>query len=188
MADPMKQQVQELRAAVTRAQRDHDLAARQHADAQRIHRLHAPGACTDSCSRTLHAAEEARRAAETKLDDALAELQNFEEEERERDSDADAIGPQTDYTFKEIVLKLSRWQQRATYGAVAELLHASAHWVPEWIPKPDQDNCFIVNARTGEPTGYPADAVHSQLKKYPRILRTGAELLAWLQTHKIVNR
>jgi hypothetical protein len=118
--------------------------------------------------------------------DARLELENAVDEAREAAGEDDVLGPPESYSFNDIVAKLSHFQQRATYGAVGELVD----WDPRFVRRRVRcrehiDNCFIVSALTHEPTDYPPERIHPALKRYPRVLRTGPELLAWLNEHPL---
>lgn len=128
-----------------------------------------------------------RERAQSALDDATAELENHADEEREANPD-DPL-PQTDYWVHEIVEKLYRYRQRATYRAVGDLRNADAWMVRGWFKgREAYDNSFIVERKTGEPSDYPADKIHPALKSRLEVLETGEALLEWLQTHPLPRR
>lgn len=188
MADPARSHLAELRATVLRATDARDRAARRLDDAERAHRLHVSESCPAACAEGLRFARAEHQAREEQLASARMDLENHEEEERERGAAEDPVGPQDAYTFKEIVEKLYRGRRRATYGCVAAYLGANPKHVREWIKRPDLDNCFLVNERTGGPTNYPPEAIHHELKKHPKVLRTRDELIAWLPTQQVTIR
>lgn len=119
---------------------------------------------------------------------AVDVLENSEADEREAAGEDERI-PQTDYTAAEIVAKLHHYRQRATYAAVGGMLNAPPHYVRAWfVGQEGPDNSFVVSAKTREPTDYPKTKVHPSLKKSEVVLSTADGLLAWLQSHPLVQR
>ena len=78
-----------------------------------------------------------------------------------------------------IVELLDRQKQRATYGAVAGLLGKAPRSLMTGRPK-DHAHSWIVNQKSGTPSGFPAGEVHPALHARSRILQTPEELGAWL--------
>lgn len=72
---------------------------------------------------------------------------------------------------------------RATYGAVGEVLGLRAQSVGAVLGSRTTRASWVVNARTGEPTGYGANEKHPELHRTERIVRTGEELSQLLQQH-----
>ena len=78
-------------------------------------------------------------------------------------------------TLDAVVAALARHQRRATYGAVAGLLARPATFLMQGRPR-DALNSWVVNAETGEPTGYTADQCDPWLRRHPEVLRTPGEV------------
>jgi len=79
----------------------------------------------------------------------------------------------------EIIATLGRYRQRATYGALADLVGGLPRSVMSGLPK-TPDNSWVVAMGTGLPTGYGEHEMHADLRSRSKILSTGDELLAWL--------
>lgn len=83
-------------------------------------------------------------------------------------------------SLDEIVDRLDRHGQRATYGAVAQLLGRS----PRGLLR-DRERArkftWIVNRGTGLPSGYADDQIDPRVPGSGPVLATGAELRAWLE-------
>ena len=79
-----------------------------------------------------------------------------------------------------IVELLSRHHQRATYGAVAELVGRVPRFVMQGRPR-NRLNSWVVSQDTGLPSGYPEPMIHPQIDERDTILTTAAELSAWLE-------
>jgi hypothetical protein len=177
MADSMQDSVVQLRAKVRAAETAQGRAAARASDSEKALKWNATPAAREA--NELAAAELA--ATQAALAEATGELENLLEDRREANAD-DPLPPQTDYKLREIVEKLSYFQQRATYGAVGDFLNARAWMVRGWFRGSEAfDNSFVVAADTGEPTDYSASKVHPSLKRHPAILRNSDELLTWLQ-------
>jgi hypothetical protein len=71
--------------------------------------------------------------------------------------------------------------QRATYGAVAEYLGQPARSLMADVPK-RRLYSWIVSAQTGEPTKYPASAIHPDLFENDAVLSSGGELGDWIRS------
>ena len=85
----------------------------------------------------------------------------------------------SEYTLDEIIDALDRNRQRATYGAVAGVVHSTARTLMKGRER-EQKNSWIVSTSTGIPTGYPPDALHPELKVNQKVLRTKEELSEFL--------
>lgn len=79
-------------------------------------------------------------------------------------------------TVDEILDRLSRERVRATYGAVGEVLELPAPSVWRTLRSHTRKASWVVNSRTGEPTGHAVDQRHPDLYRTQHIIRTGAEL------------
>lgn len=80
---------------------------------------------------------------------------------------------------------LSRERIRATYGAVGEVLGRPAQSVGGMLGNRTTRASWVVNAKTGEPTGYNAEEKHAELHRTEQIIRTGEELSQLLQGRTI---
>jgi hypothetical protein len=85
-------------------------------------------------------------------------------------------------SLKHTLELLHRHHQRATYGALAELIGRTPQTVLQGCPR-NWLHSWVVNQQTGEPTAYPSALIHPALREHPEILRTGAALSAWLDSH-----
>jgi hypothetical protein len=82
-------------------------------------------------------------------------------------------------TIDSIAEQLERFHQRATYGAVAGLLKRGPRNLMTGRTRSQRDS-WIVSSGDGMPTGYPPEQVHPEIKSRETILRSAAELEAWL--------
>ncbi len=83
-------------------------------------------------------------------------------------------------SLDQIVELLAKNRQRATYGAVAELVGGIAFGLMKGRPK-DHQNSWVVAEKDGRPTGYGPDEIDPALVVRVGILKTGAELEEWLR-------
>ncbi len=79
-------------------------------------------------------------------------------------------------TLDQILDCLNREQIRATYGAVGEVIGIPAIGVGAALGRRTQRASWVVNARTGKPTGYNCQQEHPDLRRKLRIITTGDEL------------
>lgn len=86
----------------------------------------------------------------------------------------------TGQTLDSIIDQLSRFQQRATYGAVAGVVDSSPRSLMKGRPR-DQRSCWVVGRSTGQPTGYADDQVDPRLNSRETVLGTTEDLRAWLE-------
>jgi alkylated DNA nucleotide flippase Atl1 len=84
----------------------------------------------------------------------------------------------------QIVDCLNRERIRATYGAVGEILGRPAQSVGGVLGGRTKRASWVVNAKTGEPTGYGADEKHPDLHRTEQIIRTGKELSQLLKSSR----
>lgn len=84
------------------------------------------------------------------------------------------------YTLDQILNLLDRFHQRATYGAVADLIDRPAQYLRNGRPR-DPRNSWIVDQDTWLPTGYFKDQVHRDIISRERILSSAKELESWLR-------
>lgn len=75
---------------------------------------------------------------------------------------------------------LERHRQRATYGAVAELLGKTPRSLMQGLPK-NWRNSFVVNQASGEPSEYHDLQKHPALREPETILSTPQELATFLR-------
>jgi len=84
----------------------------------------------------------------------------------------------------EIVTLLNTHHQRATYGAVGDVVGLPAQSVGQLLGPRNHLNSWVVNARTGLPTGYRKTEMHSALLENDPLLANGEDLLAWINQHQ----
>lgn len=89
------------------------------------------------------------------------------------------IATVTEYSLDSIIEQLDRFHQRATYGAVANLVNAAPRSLMSGRPRNAQSS-WIVSRKDGEPTGYDPEQKHPDLESRQAILGTGDDLRAWL--------
>jgi alkylated DNA nucleotide flippase Atl1 len=85
----------------------------------------------------------------------------------------------TELTIDEILDALDHGRQRATYGAVAALLGTSPRTLMAGRER-DQRHSWVVNRKSGEPTGYSAEQFHPDLREKPEIFDTKEALEQYL--------
>jgi hypothetical protein len=78
-----------------------------------------------------------------------------------------------------ILVHLEEGRTRATFGAVAGLLGVTPRFLMRDRPR-DPLHSWVVNKRTGLPSGYPDDACHQDLRLNDRIIRDVDELRAFV--------
>jgi hypothetical protein len=82
-----------------------------------------------------------------------------------------------------IVKLLNRYHQRATYGAVAELVGGVPRAIMQGRPR-NWLHSWVVNQETGLPSEYPAPKIHPAIDEQTIILCDAGALAAWLDAHK----
>jgi hypothetical protein len=82
-------------------------------------------------------------------------------------------------TVNQVVTILNQFGQRATYGALAEVVGGVARSVMSGRPRTPL-NSWIVRARGGFPTGYTQGQMATNLLARRQVLATGAALQQWL--------
>jgi hypothetical protein len=85
------------------------------------------------------------------------------------------------WTLDEVLDRLERHRQRATYGAVGQLVGRPPLYLMQGRDRSHR-NSWIVAKATGLPTGYEEDDMHPALRERPEVLRSGEELEFWLRT------
>jgi hypothetical protein len=83
------------------------------------------------------------------------------------------------HSIRSIVEALNQFHQRATYGAVADLLGKVPRSVMQGYPR-DWKHSWVVNQDSGLPSEYPSLKVHPAIRERAAILSTADELNAWL--------
>ena len=71
---------------------------------------------------------------------------------------------------------LNRERVRATYGAVGDVLGLPPQSVGRALGRQTPRASWVVNAKAGEPTGYPIVQKHPDLYRTRHIIRSGQEL------------
>ena len=79
-----------------------------------------------------------------------------------------------------IIDQLDRYRQRATYGAVAAVLNRPPRNLMSGRARSQRES-WIVSRNDGMPTGYQPDQVHPEIKSRDQILKSGPELVTWLE-------
>ena len=87
----------------------------------------------------------------------------------------------TTMTLDQIIDALDRAHQRATYGAVASLLGEAPRTLMKGHER-DQRHSWIVNLKTGEPTGYSPDLLHPDLREHDEVLETKESLARFIES------
>jgi hypothetical protein len=82
----------------------------------------------------------------------------------------------------DILARLEQYRQRATFGAVAGLLHREPLTLFDGYPRSPRTS-WVVSKSTGKPTGQDGSALHPDLFKNPHVISYSAELESWLATH-----
>ncbi len=84
-------------------------------------------------------------------------------------------------TLDRILDALDAHRQRATYGAVGELLGRPARSVLLGRPRTPRHS-WVVRKDTGLPTGYSRHEQHPELQARAEVLASGADLRQWLES------
>jgi hypothetical protein len=79
--------------------------------------------------------------------------------------------------LEKFVAFLERNKIRATYAAVAEAADVPPRSVGGLLGDRSQRASWVVNASTGEPTGYAENEEHPDLRVNKEIIRTGDDLI-----------
>lgn len=75
---------------------------------------------------------------------------------------------------------LEKHEIRATYQAVGDALDVSARAVGAMLGERNPRASWVVATRAGKPTGYKPEEEHPALYKNRRIIRTGSELMQYM--------
>lgn len=81
----------------------------------------------------------------------------------------------------EVIAKLERNHQRATYGAVGGIVGFPPRSVMSGQQKTPR-NSWVVSAKTKLPTGYSKTECHLFLDVNKRVIASASELTAWLKS------
>lgn len=84
-----------------------------------------------------------------------------------------------EHTLDSILDLLNLHRQRATYGAVAKLVNRPPTFLMSGRTR-DQRHSWVVNHRSGLPTGYEPEQIHPQLQENAQVLQTGDDLASFL--------
>ncbi|MBI2885221.1 MAG: MGMT family protein [Candidatus Omnitrophica bacterium] len=85
-----------------------------------------------------------------------------------------------DPELKGILEFLEKHEIRATYQAVGEAISVSARAVGAMLGERNPKASWVVASNTGKPTGYKSEEEHPTLYKNPRIIRTGSDLMQYM--------
>lgn len=83
-------------------------------------------------------------------------------------------------TLDSILDLLNQHRRRVTYGAVAKVLNKPPTFLMAGRGR-DRRHSWIVNSRTGLPTGYEPDQMHPELMADPDVIHTSEALQEWLR-------
>jgi len=86
----------------------------------------------------------------------------------------------TEPTIDSILDLLNEHRQRATYGAVAKVVNRPPTFLMSGRSR-DQRHSWIVNRRSGMPTGYEPAQMHPDLATNPVVIESSEALAAWLR-------
>ncbi|MEO0741312.1 MAG: hypothetical protein AAF089_06935 [Bacteroidota bacterium] len=78
-----------------------------------------------------------------------------------------------------ILIALEDGRTRATYGAVAGVINATARFLMNGRPR-DPLHSWVVSKETGRPTRYTEDEQHAELFVHDRVIDTPEALRAYL--------
>jgi dihydrofolate reductase len=84
----------------------------------------------------------------------------------------------------EVLRFLDEQRLRATYGAVAEVLGVPARTMGRRLGARRHEASWVVNARSGRPTGYADHELHPQLLSNPELIRSGDDLARRVVRHR----
>lgn len=82
-----------------------------------------------------------------------------------------------------ILRVLNETRTRATYGAVAEAVDCPSRRLGRLLGRRRPEASFVVNARTGLPTGYAPTDLHRELQRHDHVIQDGDELLRHVAAH-----
>jgi anaerobic selenocysteine-containing dehydrogenase len=86
-----------------------------------------------------------------------------------------------DYSLDGILDELNRYHQRATYGAVGQLVDRPPSFLMSGRPH-DHWHSWVVNQETHLPTGYTEEQMHPELQERQDVIADSEELTHWLRS------
>ena len=86
--------------------------------------------------------------------------------------------------LEKVVAFLERNKIRATYAAVAQAADVPAQSLGRLLGNRSPRASWVVNASTGEPTGYAESDKHTDLRVNADVIRTGDELIRRMKKEK----
>ena len=86
----------------------------------------------------------------------------------------------TTWTLDDVLDLLDRHRQRATYGAVGEVVRRPPLFLMSGRPR-DFRHSWVVSKATGLPTNYGPEDQHPELRSRDEVLSSGEELAHWLE-------
>ena len=91
-----------------------------------------------------------------------------------------------DMQMDQILSALDAASQRASYGAVAALLGKTPRTLMKGRAR-DQQHSWVVNRRSGLPTGYDATQLHPALLEHDHVIDSRDELVQFLLSRENVD-
>ncbi len=85
-----------------------------------------------------------------------------------------------EHTLDSILEQFNRFQQRATYGAVAGVVNSSPRSLMLGRAR-DARSSWIVSRKDGLPTGYTAEQTHPDIAARDEIIENPEALRVWLE-------
>lgn len=82
----------------------------------------------------------------------------------------------------DILHALNKNKIRATYGAIGQALGVPAIAVGRILGSKRPEASWVVSASTGQPSGYSANEIHTDLLAKDKVIKTGSELQSMLET------
>jgi hypothetical protein len=83
-------------------------------------------------------------------------------------------------TLDDVVDILSRYHQRATYGAVGGVVDRPPAYLMSGLLR-NRRYSWVVNANTHLPTGYSEEQMHPALRESEEVINSSSELDEWLR-------
>ena len=90
-----------------------------------------------------------------------------------------------DAELRGILEFLEKREIRATYQAVGEAINVSARAVGAMLGERNPRTSWVVASDTGKPTGYKSEEEHRALYKNSRIIRTGGDLIRYMNSEAL---
>lgn len=87
-------------------------------------------------------------------------------------------------SIQKVLECLNREKVRCTYQAVADVIGGVPRGVQQQLGSRKPSASWVVNKRTGHPTGYTEDQKHPDLYRKSRIIKTGDELRNLLSAYQ----